>query len=89
MNICCFKTIAIDTPGRNLSLVKNIKAQTTALNRAITYSTETNFKKYLIELTFRCYTCNIFRAIKVLQYVEKLYIKRNILRLQKMVKDLN
>ena len=32
-----FKTIAIDTPGRNLSLVKNIKAQTTALNRAITY----------------------------------------------------
>ena len=27
-----FKTIAIDTPGGNLSLVKNIKAQTTALN---------------------------------------------------------
>ena len=45
----------------------------------ITPSPETNFKKYLIELTFRCYTCNIFRAIKVLQYVRKLYIKRNIL----------
>ena len=32
----CFKTIAIDTPGGNLNFVRNIKAQTTALNRAIT-----------------------------------------------------
>ena len=31
-----FKTIAIDTPGGNLNFVRNIKAQTTALNRAIT-----------------------------------------------------
>ena len=29
------KTIAIDTPGENLNSVRNIKAQTTALNRAI------------------------------------------------------
>ena len=27
---------AIDTPGRNLNFVRNIKAQTTALNKAIT-----------------------------------------------------
>ena len=31
-----FKPIAIDTPGGNLNFVRNIKAQTTALNRAIT-----------------------------------------------------
>ena len=30
-----FKTIAIDTPGGNLNFVRNIKAQTTALNRNI------------------------------------------------------
>ena len=36
-----------------------------------------------MKLTFRCYTRNIFRAIKVLQYVQKLYTKQNILRLQK------
>ena len=28
--------IAIDTPGGNLNFVRNIKAQATALNRAIT-----------------------------------------------------
>ena len=37
INVRSFKTIAIDSPGGNLSLAKNIKAQTTALNRAITY----------------------------------------------------
>ena len=40
-----------------------------------------------MELTFRCYTCKIFRAITVLQYLQKLYTKRNILRLQNTVKD--
>ena len=30
------QTIAMDTPGGNLSFVRNIKAQTRALNRAIT-----------------------------------------------------
>ena len=39
-----------------------------------------------MKLTFRCYTCNIFRAIKVLQYVQTLS-KGNILRLQKTVKE--
>ena len=38
-------------------------------------------------LTFRCYTCNIFRAVKVLQYVPTLYTKGSILRLQKTVKE--
>ena len=31
-----FQSIAIDTPGGNLNFVRDIKAQTTALNRAIT-----------------------------------------------------
>ena len=39
-----------------------------------------------MKLTFRCYACNILRARKVLQYVQKLYAKRNILRLQKQLK---
>ena len=41
-----------------------------------------------MKLTFRCYTCNIFRAIYVLQCLRKHYTKRNILRLKKTVKDL-
>ena len=53
-----FKTMAMDSPGGNLSLVRNIKA-----------ITEHIFKKYSMKLTFRCYTCNIFRAIKVLQLI--------------------
>ena len=34
--MCVYIYIAIDTPGGNLNCVRNIKAQTTALNRAIT-----------------------------------------------------
>ena len=48
-NTTYFKTIAMDTPNGNLSLLKNIKAQTTALNRAITKLNRTNFRKILNE----------------------------------------
>ena len=83
-------TIAIDTPDGNLSLFRYIKALTTALNRPITYLNRTNFsKKYLVKPTFRRYTCNILRAIKVLRYVQKFYTKRRLyIRLQQMVKGL-
>ena len=36
LEISTLKTIAIDTAGGNLNFVRNIIAQTTALNRAIT-----------------------------------------------------
>ena len=60
-----FKTIAIDTPGGNLSLVRNVKAQTTALNRAITQLNRDLKKKIVNEaLLYKVYQKTVNKDLK-------------------------